>query len=205
MRIISGKFKRRKLAKSDHLHDLRPTTDYARENIFNILSSNSKIQEIGFSLNYTNILDVCCGSGAVAFEAISRGAKFAHLIEKNPAHIALIEQNCQILGISTQDIEISRLDATKLPSNNKFYDLVFVDPPYSSDITQMIDSLIAGNWLQKNAVLIIEIGCENNKLDSFEAYISGISITNMLELLEKRKYGSTIFYFFYVKGGSDDV
>ena len=204
MRIISGKFKRQKLAKSDHLHDLRPTTDYARENIFNILSSNRSIQEIGFNLENANILDVCSGSGAIAFEAISRGAKFAHLIEKNPLHIDLIEQNCQILGIR-QDIEISRLDATKLPSNDKFYDLIFVDPPYIDDISKIIDSLIKGKWLQNNAVLIVELGCQTNKLNSFEAYISSASITNMLELLDKRKYGSTVFYFFYIKGGRDDI
>ena len=124
MRIVAGKFKGRKLAKSDHLKDLRPTTDRNREALFNILTSGRVVNEAGFNLIDANILDVCCGSGAVAFEALSRGAKLATLIDNNLDHLEIAKKTARDFGIKNE-AKILCLDVRKLPENKEFFDLEY--------------------------------------------------------------------------------
>ena len=95
MRIITGKFRGRNLLKSDHLKSLRPTTDKNREALFNILSfgkfdkglakglAEGLAEGLDFKLIDSKILDLCCGSGSIGFEALSRGAKFITFIDNN--------------------------------------------------------------------------------------------------------------------------
>ena len=81
MRIISGKFKGKKLADIANTKGLRPTTDRNREALFNILFSAKFIKEIDFTIKNASILDMCCGTGAVGFEALSHGAKSVLFID----------------------------------------------------------------------------------------------------------------------------
>ncbi len=189
MRIISGKFRGRKLFDSKALKTLRPTTDMAREALFNILFSARFLKEINFSFDNCNFLDVCAGSGAVAFEALSRGAKSAVLIENNFAHLDLIKKNSEILKVEN-DVKISRLDATKLPQNSEFFDVVFIDPPYEDTYLPIVESLIKNSWIQKNSLIVIEFKTKNKEISKIE---------DLLKTFEIRSYGSTSFGFFCLK------
>jgi 16S rRNA (guanine966-N2)-methyltransferase len=184
MRIIAGKFKGRILTKSNHLKSLRPTTDRNREALFNILSSAKFIKEMSFNLNETNVLDVCCGTGAVAFEALSRGAKSAFLIDKNRDHLEVTKKNSEILKVENS-VKIVCADVSKLEKNSIFFDLVFLDPPYEDEVENFLTNLLKNDWIQEKSLLVIE---SSNVLKS-------LKIDN-LHLLEKRIYGKTIFWFF---------
>ncbi len=184
MRIISGKFRGRKLVKSDHLKSLRPTTDANREALFNILNSARFLNEISFKLIDAVVLDVCCGSGAVGFEALSRGAKSLTLIDNNRAHLELAAQNAEILKVK-QETEILSLNAENLPQNDKIFDLIFVDPPYEGNYSKILTSLFEKNWISKTSLLVVETPDAEKLLQNCK----------FLKALEIRKYGSTNFLF----------
>ncbi len=179
MRIIAGKFRGRNLVKSDHLKSLRPTTDKNREALFNILSSSSRLKFDG-----AEILDICCGTGAVAFEALSRGARFATLIDNSRTHLEIAQKNSLILK-AEKDVEIICADAKKLPKNEKFFDLIFIDPPYKEDYRAIIENLLEKNWIKKNSLIVVE----------FESTSEPDFSDKSLKLLDLRRYGRTSFAF----------
>lgn len=185
MRIISGKFRGRKLADSRHLKSLRPTTDMAREALFNILFSAKSLREIGFNIVDANVLDVCCGSGAVALEALSRGAKAITLIDNNRAHLELVRKNLDSLQI-VSEAKIIQADARSLNANSEFFDLVFIDPPYEDDYLAIIKNLLEKKWIVENSLVVIEFKTKNDILE----------IENLLKKIEVRTYGGTSFGFF---------
>lgn len=185
MRIIAGKFRGKNLAKSDHLKKtLRPTTDKAREALFNILAHGKKIKETGFELVGANVLDVCCGSGAVGFEAISRGAKSVSFIEKNREHLELVLKNSEVLQL-TSEVKTMALDAKRLPKNSEAFDLVFLDPPYEEDYSSIISSLVEQNWISPKTLFVIEF--QSNKSHDF--------LPENFTLLDERSYGRGSFAF----------
>ncbi len=186
MRIVAGKFRGKNLVKSDHLKDLRPTTDKNREALFNILSSGKKIKELGFQILNSNVLDVCCGTGAVAFEAMSRGANSAFLIDKNQTHLKIVKQNILNLGLQNS-VEVILEDVFKLKENTKFFDLIFIDPPYAEDYFEIIKVLISGFWIMKNSLVVIE----SKKSDFVIKKIEQLGLKN----IEERSYGKTVFSF----------
>lgn len=179
MRIISGKFRGRKLTKSDHLKSLRPTTDKNREALFNILSFGKFIKEFGFELIGANILDLCCGSGAVGFEALSRGAKSLTFIDNNREHLDLVKKNAALLGVANE-AEIICADAKNLSLNQKNFDLIFLDPPYADDCAPIVQNLLDKNWINQNSLVIVETR-ESSQMP--------------LEVIESRQYGTTNFIF----------
>ena len=153
-----------------------------RQALFNILDSGKFIKEIGFKIEGAAVLDVCCGSGAVAFEALSRGAKSATLIDSSRIHLELAKKNSEILKVENE-IEILCLDAKKLPKNSKDFDLIFIDPPYAEDYSEIIKSLIEKEWIKKSSLIVIEF--QTTKEPSFEN----------LKLRDFRKYGKSSFAF----------
>lgn len=179
MRIVAGKFRGKNLTKSDHLK-LRPTTDKNREALFNILTAG----KLDFEIDGAKVLDICCGTGAVGFEALSRGAESVVFVDNSRPHLDLVKKNSEILGVKNQ-VEIIFSDAKKLPKNEKSFDLVFIDPPYEEDYEAIISNLLQNNWLQKNSLIVIERSSEKNPLQSFD----------FLQL-DSRKYGATVFEFY---------
>lgn len=167
------------------MEELRPTTDKNREALFSILSSGKFIKEIGFKIDGAAILDVCCGTGAVAFEAISRGAKSAVLIDNSEAHLAIAKKNSLLLKVEN-DVEIICADVKKLPQNEKFFDLVFIDPPYAEDYPAIIKNLLEKNWIKKSSLVVVEFD-KTNEPKNF--------IFENLKLLDLRRYGKTSFVF----------
>ncbi len=119
MRVIAGIFRRRRLKTLPGLN-VRPTPDRLRETLFNVLAPE---------IEGTVFLDAYAGSGAVAIEALSRGARHAILFDRNPGAIAVIRENLDSLGIAAEATVIRGNALTLLPKHAA--DIVFLDPPYA--------------------------------------------------------------------------
>ena len=132
MRIISGKFRGRKLTNCDELKTLRPTTDRNREALFNILQSAKFLKDLDLSLSECNFLDLCCGSGSVGLEALSRGAKKVCFVENNYNHLEVLRKNIELLKVENQTKILSE-NVKNLNVSNENFDVIFLDPPYDED------------------------------------------------------------------------
>lgn len=184
MRIVAGKFRGKNLVSSDHLA-LRPTTDKNRESLFNILSSAKFIKEIGFEIVESKVLDLCCGTGAVGFEALSRGAKSVTFVDNNNSHLDLVAKNSKALGVENYT-KIICLDAKNLPRSNEVFDLIFIDPPYCEDYQAIVGSLLDSGFIKEKTLLVVEFP-SNIKLENIFA--------DKIKFLDLRSYGKTSFWF----------
>lgn len=190
MRIISGKYRGRKLSDSSKLRSLRPTTDSNRENIFNIFASSKKLEEISFKLEQSEVLDVFCGTGSISFEAISRGAKRATLIDNNRDHLELAKSNANLLAIT--NIKFIQIDILKpIPKNyDENYNLIYIDPPYSQNMAQKsLENLNQSGWIKNNALITIERSSDEKISFSEQEF----------KIIDQRRYGRTIFDFLLKK------
>ena len=152
MRIVGGKFKGKSLA-SPLTDAIRPTSDRLRESLFNILAHRP--QSI---LEGARVLDLFAGTGALALEALSRGAAFACLVDEGAEARGLIRSNIEACGVGGVT-RVLRRDATKLGQVSPFeaFDLVFLDPPYGKGLGELaLTSSIAGAWLASGATIIWE-------------------------------------------------
>jgi len=155
MRIISGTFKSRKLLapKGD---TTRPTSDRARESLFNVLQNL-------IDFDGMQVLDLFAGSGAFAFEALSRGATHATFIEQNRKVIETIKENAKALEVLSQ-VEIIQKDVyswltdTKPETRIPKPDLIFADPPYDDPRTlTALPKAIFTSWLlTSDSIVIVE-------------------------------------------------
>ena len=185
MRIISGTLKGKSLF-APNSQTTRPTSDRARQGVFNILEhavwANGIID--------ANVLDVFAGTGAMALEALSRGAKDAVLIENDKAALAIIKDNIAACRLSdkakvlAQDVQ--RLGAP--PNNMAPRDLVFIDPPYSSDLAVLaLEALAKNNWLSQTAVIVLE-----------QHKSAAAPILRGFEIVKTTNYGLNGFWFLKV-------
>ena len=147
IRIIGGRHRGRKLHFPD-LPGLRPTSDRTRETLFNWL------QPI---LDGAACLDLFAGSGALGFEAASRGAGRVVMLEEAPSAVQLLQQNKAMLDLA--QIEIHRADALVwLEQGSEPFDLVFLDPPFAGDQLEVCcEKLESGGWLAPGARIYIEV------------------------------------------------
>jgi len=178
MRIIGGRFKGTGLAsvgKGDTDAHLRPTSDRVRESIFNLLVNGG----YGDPIADARVLDLFAGTGALGFEALSRGAVSVLFIDEGAKARALIRQNIDILR-AIGATKLFRRNATKLgPVVGEPYDLVFLDPPYGKDLgAKALTAAKDGGWLAKDALIVWEEGSEQTAPDGFD-------------MLDARKYGDT--------------
>jgi len=178
MRIIGGKFKGTGLAsvgKGDMAAHLRPTTDRVRESIFNLLVNGG----YGEPISNARVLDLFAGTGALGFEALSRGAAFVLFIDEGAKARALIRQNTDILR-AIGATKLFRRNATKLGVKvGEPFDLVFLDPPYGKGLgDKALQSARDGGWLADGALIVWEEGREQVAPMGFE-------------MLDVRKYGDT--------------
>ncbi len=147
MRVISGKCRGTKLVAPQGA-TTRPTADRVKETIFNI---------INFDLPQCRFLDLFSGSGAIAIEALSRGAEFAVLVESDEKALVAIEQNLAKTRLDkfakvykTQVEEILKKDIIGT------FDIIFIDPPYNYNLDSIIDLIIDRKILNQDGKLIIE-------------------------------------------------
>ncbi|WP_297731101.1 16S rRNA (guanine(966)-N(2))-methyltransferase RsmD [uncultured Maricaulis sp.] len=159
MRIVGGKFRNRALI-APKGKSTRPTSDRARENMFNVIEHADWCP----SLDGARVADIYAGSGALGLEAVSRGAAFCLFIEFAAEARGAIRDNVdtlQLFGIT----RIHRRDATALgekPSNlGAPFNLVFLDPPYGFGLgPKTLAKLLEGNWVSEDAVAVLEVGAE---------------------------------------------
>jgi 16S rRNA (guanine966-N2)-methyltransferase len=157
MRVTGGKLGGRRLVAPENQH-IRPTSDRARQAIFNILEHRDF--GIGFTVENAAVADLFAGTGAMGIEALSRGARFCLLVDNDAESRALARENVEALGL-TGVTKIWRRDATDLgplgAGAGGPFDLVFLDPPYrESLVAPALKSLRDGGWLSTQALLVIE-------------------------------------------------
>lgn len=153
MRIIAGRFRGTALAalgKGDAGAHLRPTSDRVRESLFSMLTHRNVIQG-------ARVLDLFAGTGALGFEALSRGADTVCFVENGRVGQKLIAENIAKLRI-TDAVQILRNDATRLGvCPHPPFDLVFLDPPYGKGMGKSaLLALGAGGWLAPDATIVWE-------------------------------------------------
>ncbi|BCL60436.1 methyltransferase small [Desulfomarina profundi] len=190
MRIISGTVKGRKLIAPPARQGktIRPTSDRAREALFSI---------IGQRIIHSDMLDLYAGTGAVGLEAFSRGANNVFFVEKNKIALQILQRNISLcLGnrknVST--IKVIRHDLThSLPTGKlsslhpRGFDIIFSDPPYSSNYSlKSLLMLDKSNLLSNNGLLIIEERCN----------VSLPTELSFLRLFDRRVYGEASFWFY---------
>lgn len=174
MRIISGKHKGRRLPVAKNLK-ARPTTDRAKESLFNILNNIIDFEDIV-------VLDLFAGTGGISYEFASRGCEDITLIEKNYNHIKYIKMISSDFDFG---LNIIKADVFKYLKNTiQKFDIIFADPPFDMDHIENIPKLIFdNNLLKEDGVLILEHS------DLFE-------FKNDLKPNITRNYGKVCFSFF---------
>jgi len=183
MRIIAGQAKGKRLSPLPR-QEVRPTTNFAREALFNLLSP-----PIG-----QDFCDLYAGSGAVGMEALSRGARRAVFVEKNRTAAALIKKNATHCGFADKCevlIESVGTAIAKMAGRGESFDVLFADPPYlASSLAETLRLLITGDLLKHDGVLIIQ----HAPFDSLPEPL----LPCRFSLEDRRKYGNTIFSFFKI-------
>ncbi len=179
MRIVGGKWRGTGLAsvgKGDVAAHLRPTSDKVRESLFNILEHGD------YPLEGARVLDLFAGTGALGFEALSRGAERALFVDDGAKARALIRENTDRLSAIGQT-KIYRRDATRMGENRGApYDLIFLDPPYGKGLGERaLASAEAGNWIAPGATIVWEEGAP-------------ITPPDWTEPRDTRKYGDTTIH-----------
>ena len=148
VRIIGGQYRRR-LLDFPGAAGLRPTPDRVRETLFNWL---------GQDLPGWTCLDLFAGSGALGFEAASRGAERVVMIERDAKAMAALEKNRDVLGASR--VDILRVDAMAWFANNReTFDLIFIDPPFDSGLAATVLANLAPH-LKAGGYAYVEQGSE---------------------------------------------
>jgi 16S rRNA (guanine966-N2)-methyltransferase len=159
MRIVGGKFKGRAI-KAPEGRETRPTSDRARESIFNVLAH----AEWAPPLEGARVIDAFAGSGALGLEAVSRGAAFCLFVETDSAARGCIRDNIeafQLFGVT----RIHRRSATDLgpkPAGlGSPFDIVFMDPPYAYDLVPAaLEQLRQGAWIAPEALVVAETSAD---------------------------------------------
>ena len=175
MRIISGKYRGRAINPPRNLR-ARPTTDFAKENLFNVLGN---LVDFG----QCDVLDLFAGTGSISYEFASRGARSVTAVEINPVHYNFIRQTGNLLGLENF-YPVKANVFLYLRSCPKQFDLIFSDAPYDLEHSeQVVDMVLEGDLLRPGGIFIFE---HSKKMD--------FSVRD--EFCQLRSYGSVRFSFF---------
>ena len=175
MRIISGKYNGRTINPPRNLK-ARPTTDFAKENLFNVLNNLIDFEAC-------DVLDLFSGTGSISYEFASRGARSVTSVEINPVHYNFIRQTAQQLGITNLH-PVKANVFLYLKSCPKQFDVIFSDAPYDLEGSEeVIREVFTRDLLREEGILIFE---HSKKMD-FSTYE---------HFWQLRSYGSVQFSFF---------
>ena len=175
MRIVSGKFKGLRFEPPKDI-TARPTTDFAKESLFNVLNKYTDFEDI-------SVLDLFAGTGSISYEFISRGAKYVTAIEMSNTQIEFIKKTCNKLKISNLHVYKSEVFRYLEKCAEQYY-FIFADPPFQMKGIEEIPNLIFNNNLLKpNGIFALEHG-------------KNINFTQHKNFLEERKYGNVHFSLF---------
>jgi 16S rRNA (guanine(966)-N(2))-methyltransferase RsmD len=177
MRIITGIYKGRHFD-VPHTFKARPTTDFAKENLFNVLQGYTDLED-------STALDLFSGTGSITLELLSRGCREVVSVEKDRDHSNFIRQCVEKLNIAAegQTHRLVRGDVFKyMKSCKQQFDFIFADPPYSMDGIDTIPQM-ALPLLQPEGLLVVEHGKQND-------------FSQLPQFLDHRQYGSVNFSIF---------
>jgi len=175
MRIISGKFGGRSFQPPANMPYTRPTTDIAKEGLFNIIQNNIEIEGI-------KTLDLFGGTGSITYELASRGAADQTIVEKDVQMSAFINTMCKKLGI---DVKLVKMDVFKFMEQcQEQFDFIFAGPPYALGTIDEIPKLIVEKKLLKEGGWFVLEHTPRNSYKNFESFKA------------ERNYGTTIFSIF---------
>ena len=180
MRIVAGRLKGREITAPDG-RETRPTSDRVRQSLFNILEHGLD----DFNLQGARVVDLFAGSGALGFEALSRGAETVVFVETSTDARAAIRENTTRFALAGQT-RILKRDATDLGPcpRGKPYDLAFLDPPYGRALgDRALAALQSGGWLSAGAIVVLE---ERKGVD--------VSWPDAFETCDMRTYGDTAIH-----------
>ncbi|WP_375463212.1 16S rRNA (guanine(966)-N(2))-methyltransferase RsmD [uncultured Methylobacterium sp.] len=176
MRIVGGDWRGRPIG-TPRTDAIRPTSDRLREALFNVLA-----HAYGDAVPGARVLDLFAGTGALSFEALSRGAAYALLVDEGAEARAVIRGNIESFGAEGAT-RLFRRDATRLGPAGTVgrFSLVFCDPPYGRDLAPAaLAAAAAGGWLRPGALAVIE-----------EAERARLALPAGFAELERRAYGDT--------------
>lgn len=175
MRIVAGTHRGRRLEGPGGAGGLRPTSDRVRESLFGVLEGGA----LGDPLPGAIVLDLFAGTGALGFEALSRGAAHVTFVERDRAAQGLVARNAAALGMEDA-CRLIRRDATRLgPNDAAPATLVFLDPPYGRGLGERaLAAARAGGWLARAALVVWEEDAPQEPPDGFSR-------------IDARRYGGT--------------
>ena len=184
MRIVAGQLKGRAIVAPEG-QGTRPTSDRARQAVFNVLEHAAWAEP----LHGARVMDLFAGSGALGFEAISRGAAFCLFVETDDDARGAIRENADAYGADGRAracIGAAPTDLGVRPgSDGEAFDIAFLDPPYGKGLgEQALLRLLEGDWLKPGAVVVFERGSDEPEID-----------TPGYERLDARDYGAARVLF----------
>lgn len=176
MRIITGKFGGRRIQPPANMPHTRPTTDIAKQGLFNILQSRLSFEDI-------ITLDLFGGTGCISYELASRGAAEQIIVEKDPIMHQFIRKNMDMLGV--ENVQILRMDVfAYLASAQTNFNFIFAGPPYAlSTIDDLPKIIVEKKLIAPNGFFVLEHTPRNN-------------YTGFNGFQFQRNYGTTVFSFF---------
>ncbi len=177
MRIIGGKFKGRRFTPPAKNWPTRPTTDFAKEGLFNILTNFLDFEQIV-------VLDLFGGTGNHSYEFISRGCRDVTYVDKFPGCISFVKKTAKMLDIEAS-LTILKMDVfIYIDSAQRTYDYIFAGPPYAlPTIDEIPDLIFEKNLLAEDGLFVME----HNPQHQYD---------NHPRFTQQRNYGKTIFTFF---------
>ncbi|MBO4443293.1 MAG: RsmD family RNA methyltransferase [Bacteroidaceae bacterium] len=176
MRVISGKYKHRRFD-VPHSFKARPTTDFAKENLFNVLNNLMDFDSCA------RALDLFAGTGSISVELLSRGCQQVVSVEKNYAHVTFIQKVKRELGdeawtVMKADVFMF-IERCRQP-----FDFIFADPPYALErLAELPDLVFSRQLLAEGGLFVLEHGADH-------------SFAEHPHFLQEREYGSVHFSFF---------
>lgn len=184
MRIIAGKHRGREL-QAGQGRTIRPTSDRAREAIFNVLAHNEAFRHGSSQMpQNARVLDVFAGTGALGLEALSRGATHATFIDDSAESIKIMRLNAGALR-EIPRVTLLQRDAQSPGRAPAPCNLIFLDPPYGANMAgAALVALLDQGWIADNAVIVAEIGANDR-----------MAIPDKFTLIEEREYGAAKVLF----------
>ena len=175
MRIISGKFRGRRIPPPQNI-SARPTTDFAKESLFNLLQNRIDFQDI-------DVLDLFAGTGSISFECVSRGAREVIAVELAHTQQKFIISTSKMLNI--KNLTLVRGDVFKYLNRCELkFNLVFADPPYAlAELTTLPDIIFEKEMLREGGLFVLE-------------HPAQYDFSEHPHFLDHREYGSVNFTFF---------
>ena len=175
MRIISGTYRGKQIRPPKNFK-ARPTTDFAKESLFNILQNSYDTEEL-------DVLDLFAGTGSITYEFASRGAQSVVAVEKEQAYYTFIRKTCEELEMDL--VSVIRGDVFRyLKRPYQSFDIIFADPPYDHPLLDTLPNMIFDTEiLAKGGQFILE-------------HPATYSFTSHTHFLQQRKYGGVNFSFF---------